>query len=313
MPLGLGAAALGAAGAIGTTALGSYISGEYSKGNKAQEGENMLANTLAGAIGDYVNNSSYQAIQGVLGAGANQASARGQAAAMGFNQGSADLANAIDSGRLTSQYGFNSAMMQDANTFNAQMWDKAAQWNEAMWERQAQFNAEQAQIQRDWAERMENTKYQRAITDMSAAGLNPILAATGGGAGISVGAGGGAAASVGGAQMSSAQSQMASGGLLDADSASVGGYQGQLEFTGGVMNLLATALGGIASAQDAMSNLGEFGQNMLSKLFDMFSDQKPITNSGWTDWQHSPNNQSSKSYAEKIKENHAKDKKLYGY
>ena len=41
------------------------------------------------------------------------------------------------------------------------------------------FNAEQAQLNRDWQERMSNTAYQRARKDMEAAGFNPILAAGG--------------------------------------------------------------------------------------------------------------------------------------
>lgn len=42
------------------------------------------------------------------------------------------------------------------------------------------FNEQQAQVTREWNEQMDNTKYQRQVTDMQNAGVNPALAMSGG-------------------------------------------------------------------------------------------------------------------------------------
>lgn len=40
----------------------------------------------------------------------------------------------------------------------------------------AQWNAQQSKAEREWSEYMSNTSYQRAVADLKAAGLNPVLA-----------------------------------------------------------------------------------------------------------------------------------------
>ena len=107
---------------------------------------------------------------------------------------------------------------------------------------------------------MRATAYQTAVKDMEAAGLNPILAATGGG--IQTGTAGGSAASVGQATMTGASGYAASGGLTNALAASEGNYSGQMEYMGGLLGLFSAGISGLSSALKNFGSLGDFGAAM---------------------------------------------------
>lgn len=80
-------------------------------------------------------------------------------------------------------------IQQSNNAVAADMAAEQRDWSAEQAELTRQFNASEAAKNRDWQKMMSDTAHQREVSDLMAAGLNPVLSATGGnGASVTSGA-----------------------------------------------------------------------------------------------------------------------------